>query len=114
VKLYSAADVTIVPSLQENLSNVILESLSCGTPVVGFKIGGNSDMIEHKINGYLAEPYQSDDLAYGIAWILNNENSKEISKMARGKVLENFDSKLVAKKYIELYSKKINKRANSY
>lgn len=110
VKLYSAADVVIVPSLQENLSNVILESLSCGTPVVGFKIGGNSDMIEHKINGYLAEPYETDDLAHGIEWVLNNENSKEISKMARDKVLKNFDSKLVAKKYIELYNKNIEKK----
>ena len=44
VTLYSAVDVMVVPSLQENLSNAIMESLSCGTPVVGFDIGGNSDM----------------------------------------------------------------------
>ena len=45
--LYSAADVMVVPSLQENLSNAILESLACGTPVVCFDIGGNSDLVEH-------------------------------------------------------------------
>ncbi|HIP51885.1 MAG TPA: glycosyltransferase, partial [Campylobacterales bacterium] len=51
VTLYSAVDGVVIPSLQENLSNVIMESLACATPVVGFNIGGNSDMIEHQING---------------------------------------------------------------
>jgi len=45
VTLYSAADVMIVPSLQENLSNAIMESLACATPVVGFDIGGNSERL---------------------------------------------------------------------
>ena len=52
--LYSSADVMVVPSLTENLSNTIMESLACGTPVVGFDIGGNSDMVDHMENGYLA------------------------------------------------------------
>jgi len=57
VTLYNAVDIVVIPSLQENLSNVIMESLSCGTPVVGFDIGGNSDMIEHKKTGYLVKPF---------------------------------------------------------
>ena len=103
VTLYSAVDVTVVPSLEENLSNVIMESLSCATPVVGFDIGGNSDMIEHKINGYLAKAFESQDLANGIEWVLNNESYDELCKNAREKVLKEFDSKIVAKRYIELY-----------
>ena len=101
--LYSAADVMVVPSLQENLSNVIMESLSCGTPVVAFDIGGNGDMIDQKINGYLAKPYDPSDLASGIEWILNNSNDKNLSDNCRSKVINNFEMKIVAKKYIELY-----------
>ncbi len=69
--LYNAADVLVVPSLQENLSNVIMEALACGTPVVGFNIGGNSDMIEHQHNGYMARPHDPADLARGMEWVLN-------------------------------------------
>ena len=107
VTLYSAVDVMIVPSIQENLSNAIMESLSCATPVVAFDIGGNSDMIEHKINGYLAKPFESQDLANGIEWVLNlgeNEYNK-ICENAREKVLKEFDSRVVAKRYIELYKR---------
>jgi len=103
--LYSAADVMIVPSIQENLSNAIIESLACGTPVIGFDIGGNGDMIDHKINGYLAKPYDHNDLAAGIDWVLNNPKANEISDNARQKVLSTFDSKKVARQYISLYKK---------
>lgn len=103
VTLYNASDVVVVPSLQETLSNTVMESLSCGTPVVVFDVGGNSDMIEHKINGYLAKPFDTTDLANGIEWVLNNPNYDELCKSAREKVVREFDSRVVAKKYIKLY-----------
>lgn len=103
--LYSAADVMVVPSLQENLSNAIMESLSCGTPVVSFDIGGNSDLIDHKQNGYLAKPFDTDELAFGIDWILSSSNYEKISDYARKKVVENFDMTVVVKEYIHLYKK---------
>lgn len=105
VTLYSAVDVMVVPSLQENLSNAIMEALSCATPVVGFDIGGNRDMVEHQINGYLTKPFDTDDLINGIKWVLNAENYEELCNNAREKVLKEFDSKAVAKKYVELYKK---------
>ena len=101
--LYSAVDVMVVPSLQENLSNAIMESMSCGTPVVGFNIGGNSDMIEHKTNGYLAQPYSENDLKDGIKWVLTNEKYDELKVNCRKKVLDCFDSILVANRYVDLY-----------
>lgn len=101
--LYCAADVMVVPSLQENLSNVIMESLACGTPVVGFDIGGNGDLIEHEHNGYLAAPFSPVDLAKGINWILNSSDYEALSKNAREKVLKCFDSKVVVKRYLDLY-----------
>ena len=107
VTLYSAVDVMIVPSLQENLSNAIMESLSCATPVVAFNIGGNSDMIEHLKVGYLANAFDTIDLAYGIEWILDNQNYDELCQNARKKIIKEFNSMTVAKKYIDLYKKSI-------
>ena len=112
VTLYSAVDVMVVPSLQENLSNAIMESLACGTPVVAFDIGGNSDMIEHLKTGYLAKPFESKDLANGIEWILNAPNYNELCKNAREKVIREFDSSVVAKKYIKLYEEVLKNTKN--
>jgi glycosyltransferase involved in cell wall biosynthesis len=105
VTLYSAVDIMIVPSIQENLSNAIMESLACATPVVGFNIVGNSDMIDHKQNGYLAKPFDIRDLKNGIEWILNNENHDELCQNAREKILKEFDSRVVTWKYIKLYKR---------
>lgn len=101
--LYCSVDVMVVPSLQENLSNVIMESMACGTPVVGFNIGGNSDMIEHLKTGYLAKPFDPEDLAKGIKWIIEKGNEMGISENNRKKVLLEFDSNLIAKRHLELY-----------
>lgn len=101
--LYNAADVTIVPSLSENLSNTIMESLSCGTPVVGFDIGGNSDMIEYKKNGYLATERDSEDLAKGIEWCLAHNADGAMSKNAREKVMNNYTIEIVSEQYKKLY-----------
>ena len=108
VALYSAVDVMVVPSLQENLSNAIMESLACATPVVGFEIGGNSDLIEHQQNGYLAQPFDTKDLAKGIEWVLNHPHYEGLCQSSRDKVLRAFDSVVVAKQYIELYQKIID------
>jgi glycosyltransferase involved in cell wall biosynthesis len=65
--------------------------------------------VDHKKNGYLAEPFESEDLIKGIEWILEDkERHKQLSYNARQKVLENFDSEVVIPKYVELY-KSINK-----
>lgn len=103
VRLYNVADVTIVPSISENLSNTIMESMSCGTPVAAFDIGGNGDMIDHKQNGYLACENDADDLAQGIQWCLANNHDNILGKNAREKVLNNYTPEIVCKKYIELY-----------
>jgi len=101
--LYNAADVMVVPSLQENLSNAVMESLSCGTPVAAFGIGGNPDMIDHRRNGYLAAPFDAGDLAKGIEWILFAEKPERMREEAREKVRRAFDAASVARRWIELY-----------
>lgn len=103
VSLYNCASVMVVPSLTENLSCAIMESLSCGTPVVAFNIGGNSDMIEHKKNGYLAEEKDDSDLAEGIIWCLNNNEDNRLGKAGREKVMREYTYETVSSQYKELY-----------
>ena len=72
-------------------------------------ITGNSDLVDHKTNGYLAEPFDVNELAKGIDWVLNSTEYGILSDNARNKVLQNFDNKVVAPKYIELYQSVLEK-----
>jgi len=101
--VYSACDVMVAPSLQENLSNTIMECLSCATPVVAFAIGGNGDLVTHKKNGYLAIPFDDLDLVNGIEWLLNYADYEGLCSSSQNKVIECFASSMVAQQYIELY-----------
>jgi glycosyltransferase involved in cell wall biosynthesis len=101
--LYNVANVMVVPSLTENLSNAIMESLSCATPVVAFNIGGNSDMIDHQQNGYLAKELDCEDLSYGIQWCIENNTNDVLSKKARQKVMNNYTIDIVSEQYKQLY-----------
>lgn len=101
---YSAADVMVVPSLQDNLPNTAVEATACGTPVAAFSIGGLPDIINHKENGYLAEAYDPEDLAAGIKWVVDDrDRNRKLGNRARVKAEKQFDVKEVAKQYFELY-----------
>ncbi|MGD1874123.1 MAG: glycosyltransferase family 4 protein [Mastigocoleus sp.] len=104
-QIYAAADVFIAPSLQDNLPNTVMESLACGTPCVAFDIGGMSDMIIHQQNGYLAKPYEVEDLTQGIVWVLENINnqSQKLSDRARKQVEEKFTQEIQARRYSSLF-----------
>jgi glycosyltransferase involved in cell wall biosynthesis len=101
--LYNAADVTVVPSLQENLSNTIVESLACGTPVVAFGIGGNKDMVDHGVNGALAPAFDASALADGIGWVIDSSRADEVRTNARRIALERFELVRASERYRELY-----------
>lgn len=98
--LYSACDVFVAPSTQDNLPNTILESLACGTPCVAFDTGGIPDMIQHKNNGYLARLRDNNDLAKGIQWTLK----QDISPTAiHQQIAEQYALTHIAGQYGELY-----------
>jgi len=106
--LYSAADVTVTPSTQEAFGMSASESFACGTPVVAFGATGVLDVVDHKMNGYLAVPYEVDDLANGISWVLSDKDRlKQLSFDSRKKCEEKFDLKIVAKQYSDLYEELI-------
>lgn len=107
-KCYSAADVFITASLEDNLPNTVMESLACATPVVAFKTGGIPDMVKHLENGYLAEYESSEDLATGMEWLYHDENAADIQKEARRTILTQFSEQVIAEKHLLLYQSLID------
>ncbi len=102
VKLYCASDLFVLPTERDNLPNVIKESMACGTPCVAFDVGGCPDMIEHQVTGYLARPFDTEDLATGMDWVLENS-----SPAMRGKVRDiaaaRHDEKTAVVNYLDYY-----------
>lgn len=96
---YSAADAFVLPSLSENLPNTIMESMACGTPCVGFNVGGIPEMIDHEVNGYVARYKDSADLKKGMEYVLMNDFSAE----CRQKVMQNYGEESVVERYMEVY-----------
>ena len=102
--VYAAADVFVAPSVYDNLPNTVMEAAACGIPSVAFNIGGLPDMIEHCSNGYLAKPYETEDLARGIAWVLEDPDRHEkLCHNARMKVEAKFTLEVQAREYQKLY-----------
>jgi len=103
--LYSAADLFVAPSRQDNLPNTVIESLACGTPVAAFEIGGMPDMIEHDRTGYLARPFDAEDLAAGIRSLLERQqdNPDGLREACRRRATELFSPGDIARAYASLY-----------
>ncbi|GAB3168025.1 glycosyltransferase family 4 protein [Telluribacter humicola] len=100
---YNAASMFVTPSLEENLPNTIMESFACGTPVVGFEVGGIPEMIDHQRNGYLAIYRSAKSIAEGIQWVLDHNQEGVLSANARQKVLSTYAEKVIAAQYYQLY-----------
>lgn len=99
----SAADVLVAPSRQDNLPNTVAEALACGVPAVAFNVGGLPDLITHYWNGYLARPFDTADLARGIAWVLQDPERHTALRAAARESTVRFSPERVAAQHIELY-----------
>jgi len=106
--LYSAADVMLIPSRQDNLPNTGLESLACGTPVVAFDVCGLPDIVQHQHTGYLAKPFEPEDLARGIQWVLaDSDRYNTLCQQARAFAVKQFANAIVAPQYKAVYESAI-------
>ncbi len=103
VYLYNACDITVLPSLQDNLPNVVMESMACCTPVVAFDTSGLPEMVQHNRNGYLAQPRSADDLAQGIYQTLYQSSTQLLQAHARQKVIDCYSESKVAGQYRQVY-----------
>lgn len=107
---YAAADVFVSPSMAENLSLVLCEALAAGTPAVAFRVGGNEEIIDHQRNGYLVKPFDCQELAAGIRWVLQQQDQAGLQEQARKKALHSFDLQRMIGEYAELYQTVIDGR----
>jgi glycosyltransferase involved in cell wall biosynthesis len=85
---YAAADVFVLPTLADNLPNALLESLACGTPVVGSDVGGIPDAVTHLENGYLARPGDAADAAAGVLALLGDPDLLAAARVAARRTAE--------------------------
>jgi glycosyltransferase involved in cell wall biosynthesis len=98
--VYNSADILVHPAVEDNLPNVVVESICCGVPVVGFNIGGMSEMVSNGLNGFLSDITKPEVLAQSIVSVLeSNLNKVEISQAAHAK----FALELQAKNFQKLF-----------
>ena len=102
---YSLADVFVIPSRQDNLPNTVLESMACGTPVVGFDTGGIPDMVRPGETGWLAETGNVRALRGAIEQALTDDAAREqMGRRCREVVKEEYTLEVQAKRYRQLYA----------
>lgn len=102
--VYNSADLFVLPSLEDNLPNTIMEAMACGIPCVGYRVGGIPEEIDHLKNGYVAAYKDVNDLARGIYWVLNEAEYDVLSIQAIEKVISCYSQKAVSLRYIEVYN----------
>jgi glycosyltransferase involved in cell wall biosynthesis len=102
--VYSAADVFLVPSIEDNLPNIVIEAMSCGTPVIAFDIGGIPDMIQNGVNGYIVKKGAGSEYGRVILDLINDpERNAQMSKNCRTIALKKYSLMVQAQRYMELY-----------
>ena len=102
--MYSAADVFLCPSREDNLPNTVAESMACGTPCVAFDVNGLPDMITHRVDGWLARAFEPSDLAAGIRWLIRHPNPDVLRRAAREKALAEYSLDVMSARYTALYA----------
>jgi glycosyltransferase involved in cell wall biosynthesis len=108
---YSSADVFVAPSTEENLANTVIEAMACGVPCVAFDVGGMPDIVHPGRNGHLAAPFQTEDLARGIAAVLESgEGYARLSAEARRTVEQEFSAPVQARRFAALYEELLRER----
>lgn len=108
--LYQTSDLFILPSLEDNLPNTVMESMACGTPVVAFDTGGVPEMVEHLRTGFLAVPRDPASLCEGIHQILIQQENSTMRKQCRMKTEQDYSEAVVAAKYDQLYKDLLNQQ----
>ncbi|MCX5679734.1 MAG: glycosyltransferase [Candidatus Omnitrophica bacterium] len=103
---YNACDIFTIPSLEEVFGQVCLESMACGTPAVGFDVGGIPEMIIPGKTGLLASKKDSESLAKQLAWMIDNPREREtMAENGIRLVDQEYTIEVQAKRYLKLFEK---------
>jgi glycosyltransferase involved in cell wall biosynthesis len=103
-RAYSAADVFVAPSRMEAFGKTVAEAMACETPVVCFDATGPRDVVDHRVSGYRAIPFDAADLAEGIRWVTETaEHTAALGTAGRRRVEQEFEVGVAARRYVALY-----------
>lgn len=108
INMYRSADCFVLPSLEENLPNMVMEAMSCGVPCVGFNTGGIPEMISHQHTGYVAQYKSAEDLAVGIRAVLEKSSNIAFKREIRHSIETNYAEDIIAQRYFRLYTDALN------
>ena len=109
--LYAAADIFVIPSLQEAFGQTAMEAISCGTPVIGFQVGGIPDIVRPHQTGLLVPVGDIAGLATAIDWMIDNPSDRsKMGASAREYAVRMFSKELQAEAYTKLYSSALDSR----
>lgn len=110
-QIYSASDALVIPSLQDNLPNTVLEAMACGTPVIGFDTGGIPDMVRHGRNGLLAKCGDAEDLSEKIVQAIRVPDAlSNMGREAREIAVAEYRQDIVARRFVKLYEQVLERR----
>jgi len=102
--VYSASDVFVLPSLGENMPQMAVEAMACGTPVAAFDVGGVSEIVIPDKTGALAPCGDCQALAAGIQSLIDDPHRRStLGRQARQLVVREFDLETQTQKYLDLY-----------
>ena len=103
---YSSANLFVIPSLEDNLPNTVLEAMACGIPVVGFNTGGIPEMVINGENGYIVEKANVDEMKNNIFQLVNNKDLLvKFASKNRERIVLLYSLEKQAKEYLHLYQK---------
>jgi len=107
----AAADVFLYPTRADNLPNVLIEAIACGTPCVSFDIGGCKEIVQHGVNGVVIEPFKLGDMAEAVlALLYDDERRKAYSTEARRFAEKEFSVDQMARSYHDLFVSRISEK----
>jgi len=108
--VYSCADFFVASSIQDGWPKTFAEAMYCDTPVICFKNTSIAEIVDHKINGYVVEDFDSIKLKDAIEWMSERIKNTKIEKNVTRDKIKKFGSIEIAHKYIELYKKVLSNK----
>jgi glycosyltransferase involved in cell wall biosynthesis len=111
--VYSAADIFVMPSLQESFGQTALQALACGTPVVGFEVGGIPDMVRPGVNGLVVPTGDVSALCTAIRTLLQDPAQRAVmAANCRRIAVQEYALEVQARRYLELYEEILHSSQN--